>query len=249
MIILKSNQEIKLIEKACRIAAEALEMLGELIRPGVKTKELEEYAEAFIKARGGTPAFKGYRGYPASICVSINNQVVHGIPSDRLIKEGDIVSIDLGVVYQGYYGDAARSYAVGRIGELQKRLLEVTERALYKGIEKARPGNRVGDISAAIQDYVESNGFSVVRAFVGHGVGRFLHEEPQVPNFGRPGKGPRLKEGMTIAIEPMVNTGSPDVMVLDDGWTAVTADGGYSAHFEHTVVITKNGAEILTKFN
>jgi len=249
VIILKSNQEIKLIEKACRIAAEALEMLGELIRPGVKTKELEEYAEAFIKARGGTPAFKGYRGYPASICVSINNQVVHGIPSDRLIKEGDIVSIDLGVVYQGYYGDAARSYAVGRIGELQKRLLEVTERALYKGIEKARPGNRVGDISAAIQDYVESNGFSVVRAFVGHGVGRFLHEEPQVPNFGRPGKGPRLKEGMTIAIEPMVNTGSPDVMVLDDGWTAVTADGGYSAHFEHTVVITKNGAEILTKFN
>ncbi len=249
MIILKSSQEIKLIEKACRIAAEALEMLGELIRPGVKTKELEEYAEAFIRARGGIPAFKGYRGYPASICVSINNQVVHGIPSDRLIKDGDIVSIDLGVVYEGYYGDAARSYAAGRIGELQKRLLEVTEKALYKGIEKARPGNRVGDISAAIQDYVESNGFSVVRAFVGHGVGRFLHEEPQVPNFGRPGKGPRLKEGMTIAIEPMVNTGSPDVILLDDGWTAVTADGGYSAHFEHTVLITKHGAEILTKFN
>jgi methionyl aminopeptidase len=249
MIILKSKQEIKLIEKACRIAAEALEMLAGLIRPGIKTKELEEYAEAFIKAKGAFPAFKGYRGFPASICVSINNQVVHGIPSQRVIEEGDIVSIDLGVLYEGYYGDAARTYAAGKIGELQRKLLEVAERALYIGIEKARAGNRIGDISAAIQSYVESNGFSVVRNFVGHGVGKFLHEEPQVPNFGKPGKGPRLKEGMTIAIEPMVNTGSPDVMVLDDGWTVVTADGGYSAHFEHTVAITKNGAEILTKLN
>lgn len=249
MIILKSPHEIKLIERACRIAAGALEMLASVIKPGVKTKELEEYAEAYIKSKGGIPAFKGYRGYPASICVSVNNQVVHGIPSQRVLKEGDIVSIDLGVIYEGYYGDAARSYAVGNVGELQKKLLEVTERALYIGIEKAKAGNRVGDISAAIQNYVEQNGFSVVRAFVGHGVGKFLHEEPQVPNFGKPGKGPRLKEGMTIAIEPMVNTGSPDVMILDDGWTAVTADGGYSAHFEHTVVITKNGAQILTKLN
>lgn len=249
MIILKSPHEIKLIERACRIAAGALEMLASVVKPGVKTKELEEYAEAYIKAKGGIPAFKGYRGYPASICVSVNNQVVHGIPSQRVLKEGDIVSIDLGVIYEGYYGDAARSYAVGNVGELQKKLLEVTERALYIGIEKAKAGNRVGDISAAIQNYVEQNGFSVVRAFVGHGVGKFLHEEPQVPNFGKPGKGPRLKEGMTIAIEPMVNTGSPDVMILDDGWTAVTADGGYSAHFEHTVVITKNGAQILTKLN
>lgn len=249
MIILKSRHEIKLIEKACRIVAATFEMLERMIRPGVKTKDLEEYAEAFIKAKGGIPAFKGYRGYPASICVSINNEVVHGIPSDRFLKDGDIVSIDLGVFFEGYYGDAARSYGVGSIGELQKRLLEVTERSLYLGIERARPGNRVGDISAAIQNYVESHGFSVVRSFVGHGVGKFLHEEPQVPNFGKPGKGPRLKEGMTLAIEPMVNTGAPDVMILDDGWTAVTVDGGYSAHFEHTVVITSNGPEILTKLN
>ncbi len=249
MIIVKSKEEIRLIEKACKIAAGALEMLSQVIRPGIKTKELEDYAEAYIRAKGGIPAFKGYRGYPASICVSINNQVVHGIPSERVIKEGDIVSIDLGVVYEGYYGDAARSYAVEPVNERQRRLLEVAERALYIGIEKARPGNRVGDISAAIQNYVEKNGFSVVRAFVGHGVGRFLHEEPQVPNFGRPGRGPRLREGMTIAIEPMVNEGSPDVIILDDGWTAVTADGGYSAHFEHTVAITRDGAEILTKLN
>lgn len=249
MIILKSPHEIKMIERACKIVAGALEMLEGIIRPGIKTKELEEYAEAYIQARGGKPAFKGYRGYPASICVSINNQVVHGIPSQRRLEEGDIVSIDLGVIYEGYYGDAARSYAVGSIGELQRKLLEITEKALYIGIEKAKAGNRVGDISSAIQTYVESNGFSVVRAFVGHGVGKFLHEEPQVPNFGKPGKGPRLKEGMTIAIEPMVNTGLPDVMILNDGWTAVTVDGGYSAHFEHTVVITKNGAQILTKLN
>ncbi len=249
MIILKSPHEIKMIERACKIVAGALEMLEGVIRPGIKTKELEEYAEAYIQAKGGKPAFKGYRGYPASICVSINNQVVHGIPSERRLQEGDIVSIDLGVIYEGYYGDAARSYAVGSIGELQRKLLEITEKALYIGIEKARAGNRVGDISSAIQTYVESNGFSVVRAFVGHGVGKFLHEEPQVPNFGKPGKGPRLKEGMTIAIEPMVNTGLPDVMILNDGWTAVTVDGGYSAHFEHTVVITKNGAQILTKLN
>ncbi|MCX7793948.1 MAG: type I methionyl aminopeptidase [Thermodesulfovibrionales bacterium] len=249
MIILKSPYEIKMIERACRIAAGALEMLANVIKPGVKTKELEEYAEAYIKAKGGIPAFKGYRGYPASICVSVNNQVVHGIPSQRVLKDGDIVSIDLGVIYEGYYGDAARSYGVGNIGELQKKLLEVTERALYIGIDKAKAGNRVGDISSAIQNYVESNGFSVVKAFVGHGIGKYLHEEPQVPNFGKPGKGPRLKEGMTIAIEPMVNTGSPDVMILEDGWTAVTVDGGYSAHFEHTVVITRNGAQILTKLN
>ncbi len=249
MIILKTTDEIKIIRKACIIAAETLKMLGDIIRPGIKTRELEEYAEEFIRARGGIPAFKGYRGYPASICVSVNNEVVHGIPSERILEEGDIVGIDLGVNYNGYYGDVARTFPVGVVDDLKKRLLDVTERALYKGISKARDGARVGDISHEIQRYVESNGFSVVRSFVGHGVGRYLHEDPQIPNFGDPGKGERLREGMTLAIEPMVNTGAPDVVILEDGWTAVTRDGGLSAHFEHTVVITKDGAEILTELD
>jgi methionyl aminopeptidase len=212
------------------------------------TAAIDSFVEKEIKKRGALPAFKGYRGYPASACISINNQVVHGIPSPFVkIMDGDIVSIDLGVVLDGFYGDGAVTMPVGNVNPEALRLIKVTEEAFYKGLEKAVAGNRVSDISAAIQEHVEANGFSVVRAFVGHGVGRLLHEEPQVPNFGKPGRGPRLKEGMTIAIEPMVNAGTPDINILDDGWTAVTSDGSLSAHYEHTVVITKYGAEILTK--
>jgi methionyl aminopeptidase len=248
VIIIKSESEIKKIAAACRIVAEILNNLKEFIIPGMTTAEIESYVEKEIKKRKAFPAFKGYRGYPASVCVSINEQVVHGIPTHYVkIKEGDIVSIDLGVVYDGFYGDGAITIPIGKVSPEAERLIRVTEASFYKGLEKAVIGNRVSDISAAIQNYVESNGFSVVRAFVGHGIGRALHEEPQVPNFGKPGRGPRLKEGMTIAIEPMVNAGCPDINILDDGWTAVTSDGSLSAHYEHTVVITKNGAEILTK--
>ncbi len=238
------------MRKASAIVAEALNAIKEFISPGVTTKDLEQIAEDIIKRRGGKPAFKGYRGYPASICVSVNDEVVHGIPSTSVIlKHGDIVSIDLGVVYDGYIGDAAITVPVGEITEEAKRLLEVTEKALYIGIQEAKVNKRVSDISNAIQRYVESHGFSVVRQFVGHGVGKQLHEEPQIPNFGPPGKGPKLKEGMTLAIEPMVNAGKYEVYVLDDGWTAKTADGSLSAHFEHTILIKRGGPEILTKLN
>lgn len=248
MIIIKSESEIKKIAAACRIVAEILEDLKEIIRPNMTTAAIDFFVEKEIKKRKAIPAFKGYRGYPANACISINDQVVHGIPSPFVkVKEGDIVSIDLGVLLDGFYGDGAVTIPVGNVSPEALRLIKVTEEAFYKGLEKAIVGNRVSDISAAIQGHVESNGFSVVRAFVGHGVGRLLHEEPQVPNFGRPGRGPRLKEGMTIAIEPMVNAGAPDINILDDGWTAVTSDGSLSAHYEHTVVITKDGAEILTK--
>lgn len=248
MIIIKSESEIKKIAAACRIVAEVLRDLREIIRPNMTTAAIDSFVEKEIKKRGALPAFKGYRGYPASACISINNQVVHGIPSPFVkIMDGDIVSIDLGVVLDGFYGDGAVTMPVGNVNPEALRLIKVTEEAFYKGLEKAVAGNRVSDISAAIQEHVEANGFSVVRAFVGHGVGRLLHEEPQVPNFGKPGRGPRLKEGMTIAIEPMVNAGTPDINILDDGWTAVTSDGSLSAHYEHTVVITKYGAEILTK--
>jgi methionyl aminopeptidase len=248
VIIIKSESEIKKIAAACRIVAEVLRDLREIIRPNMTTAAIDSFVEKEIKKRGALPAFKGYRGYPASACISINNQVVHGIPSPFVkIMDGDIVSIDLGVVLDGFYGDGAVTMPVGNVNPEALRLIKVTEEAFYKGLEKAVAGNRVSDISAAIQEHVEANGFSVVRAFVGHGVGRLLHEEPQVPNFGKPGRGPRLKEGMTIAIEPMVNAGTPDINILDDGWTAVTSDGSLSAHYEHTVVITKYGAEILTK--
>lgn len=249
MIIIKSQDEIEKIAKACRIVAQVLKDLKGIVKPGITTREIEEFVDRTLAEKGAIPAFRGYRNYPSSVCTSVNDQVVHGIPSNLKLKEGDIVSVDLGVYLDGFYGDGAITLPVGKIGPGAERLLRVTEEALYKGIEKARPGNRVSDISSAIQRYVESHGYSVVRTFVGHGIGRSLHEEPQVPNYGTPGHGPRLREGMTLAIEPMVNEGTYEVRILDDGWTAVTADGRLSAHYEHTVAITKNGARILTKID
>jgi len=233
--------------EACRIVAEVLEGIKRSVAPGIRTVELDEYTEAFIISRGARPAFKGYRGYPASVCTSINEQVVHGIPSSNRLREGDIISLDIGVHYRGFYGDAALTLPVGKVSAHAERLLAVTEESLYRGIEKAVPGNRLSDVSAAIQECVEQEGFTVVRNFVGHGIGRDLHEEPQIPNFGKPGQGPELREGMTLAIEPMVNAGGWEVMILDDGWTAVTKDGSLSAHFEHTIAITEDGNVILTK--
>ena len=247
MIIIKTNDEIARMRKPNRIVAELLDYLEGIIRPGVTTKELDTRAEAFILKRGGKPAFKGYHGFPATICASVNEEVVHGIPGKRRLKEGDIVGIDLGVVLDGFYGDAAKTFAVGKIDHKARRLMEVTEESLYKGIEQAVPENRLYDISHAVQVHAEGAGFSVVRDFVGHGIGRDLHEEPQVPNYGPPHQGPKLEKGMAIAIEPMINEGTWQVKVLKDGWTVVTADGKRSAHFEHTIAITENGPEILTK--
>ena len=235
--------------QAGSIVGEVLESIKGMIQTGMTTKEIELFADGRIKALGGKPAFKGYRGYPASICTSVNDEVVHGIPSSRRLKDGDIISIDLGVYYDGFYGDAAITAPVGKIDSDTAALLRITEEALNLGIENAIEGNRVYDISYAIQSHAEKNGLSVVRTFVGHGIGRELHEEPQIPNYGAPGKGPRLKEGMTLAIEPMVNAGTYEVRVLGDGWTAVTVDGKKSAHFEHTVLVTSGKPEILTKFN
>ena len=247
MIILKSSEEIKRIAQSCDIVARTLNAVKSIVKPGITTAEIESFADAYIRAKNAVPAFKGYRGYPASICTSVNNEVIHGIPSDRVLKEGDILGVDLGVYKDGFYGDAAYTFPVGKIRPEVERLLKVTEESLYIGIENAREGKRVSDISYSIQRHVESNGFSVVRAFVGHGVGSELHEEPQVPNFGLPGRGPRLRSGMTLAIEPMVNEGGYEVLILDDGWTAVTTDGKLSAHFEHTVLVTLNEPRILTK--
>ncbi|MGO9613433.1 MAG: type I methionyl aminopeptidase [Dissulfurispiraceae bacterium] len=248
MIIIKSQAEIDKIHAACQIVAEVIETLKSVVAAGITTADIESYADRQIRQRKGVPAFKGYRGYPSSACVSINQQVVHGIPSRAVrLRSGDIVSIDLGVLLDGFYGDGAVTIQVGEVSPVAAKLIEVTEGSLYLGIEKAIAGNRVSDISASIQEYVEEKGFSVVRAFVGHGIGRALHEDPQVPNFGTAGHGPRLRAGMALAIEPMVNAGGPDVRILDDGWTAVTADGSLSAHFEHTIVITENGPKILTK--
>jgi len=247
LIILKSPDEIERMAEACRIVAEVLEEIKKNVSPGVTTKELDGMAESYILSRKAKPAFKGYRGYPGSVCASINEQVVHGIPSAVKLKEGDILSIDVGVQYKGFYGDAAVTLPVGVVSDQAKKLLSVTESALETGIEKAVAGNRLSDISSAIQGSVESEGFSVVRNFVGHGIGRGLHEEPQIPNFGKPGEGPRLLEGMTLAIEPMVNAGGWEVIIESDGWTAVTKDRSLSAHFEHTIAITKNGQNILTK--
>lgn len=246
MIILKSAQEIKYMREAGRITALALHELGKRVRPGITTGELNRYAEDFLQRAGATPAFLGYRGFPASICASVNNEVVHGIPGLRKLENGDIISIDMGAVYQGYYGDAAATFPVGEISEETGRLLEVTQQALYEGISKAVTGNRIGDISAAVQAFVEANGFHVVRDFVGHGIGRDMHEEPQVPNFGKPGLGPRLQAGMALAIEPMVNVGTHEVVVMPDRWTVITKDGSLSAHFEHTIVVTEGQPEILT---
>jgi methionyl aminopeptidase len=248
VIVIKSPAEIEKIAAACRIVAEVLDGLRSQVKPGASTADLESYADNQIRRKKAIPAFRGYRGYPASMCVSVNNQVVHGIPSRHThLRNGDIVSIDLGVLCDGFYGDAAVTLPVGEVSEDAAKLMRVTEESLMLGIEKAVPGNRVSDISSAVQRHVESHSFSVVRAFVGHGIGRSLHEDPQVPNFGAPGQGSRLRAGMTLAIEPMVNGGGPDVTILDDGWTAVTSDGSLSAHFEHTVAVTKNGPLILTK--
>ena len=246
MIIIKSSREIEQLKRSNAIVAEVFEKLKGMIHPGVTTKELDEVAEEYILLKGARPAFKGYRGFPATLCISINEEVVHGIPSQRRLEEGDIVSLDVGVNFVGYFGDAAITLPVGEIDPEAKRLLDVTEKALTIGIEKAKIGNRLFDISYAIQRWVESHGFSVVRDFVGHGIGRDLHEEPQVPNFGAPHQGPRLEKGMVFALEPMVNEGTHEVKVLSDGWTVVTADGKRSAHFEHTIAITDDGAEILS---
>jgi methionyl aminopeptidase len=248
-IVLKSATEIDRMRRSGRIVREVLDHLRTVVAPGVSTMELERAAEEKIKALGAKPAFKGYYDYPCVLCTSINDEIVHGIPSaKRVLKAGDIVSIDCGVVLDGYYGDAAITVPVdGTLSAELKKLLEVTEASLYKGIEQARIGNAVGDVGAAVQQHVEANGFSVVREFVGHGIGTRLHEEPQVPNFGMKGYGPKLKEGMVLAIEPMVNSGQPGTRVLDDKWTAVTVDGSYSAHFEHCVAVTKDGPLILTQ--
>ena len=247
MIVLKSPDEIKRMADSCRIVAEVLDGIKKYVSPGVATIELDEFAESFIIKRGARPAFKGYRGYPASVCTSVNEQVVHGIPSESRLKEGDIISLDIGVYYRGFYGDAAITLPVGKINGKAEKLLLATEKALYLGIEKAVIGNRLSDVSAAIQFYAESEGFSVVRELVGHGIGRQLHEEPQVPNFGKPGQGPEIMEGMTLAIEPMVNAGGWEVVLLNDGWTTVTKDRTLSAHFEHTIAVTKDKNSILTK--
>ncbi len=246
MIVLKRPDEIARMRAAGRIVGQLLEEIGRRIRPGVTTAELDRFAEAFIRERGAIPSFKGYRGYPASICTSVNEQVVHGIPGERPLREGDILSVDVGVVLDGYHGDAARTFPVGEVDERARRLLEVTEQALWAGIEQARVGRHLSDIGHAIQRLVESAGLSVVREFVGHGIGRQMHEEPQVPNYGLPGRGVRLRAGMTLAIEPMVNEGASDVTILEDQWTAVTVDGSRSAHFEHTVAITDDGPVVLT---
>ena len=248
MIILKSRREIDIMREANQIVAETHAFLSENIKPGISTAEIDKLADEFIRGKGAVPSFKGYQGFPASVCISINEEVVHGIPNDhRYLENGDIVSIDIGTFYEGFNGDAARTHAVGDISENASKLLKVTEESLLKGIEKAVIGNRLFDISHAVQEFVEKNGFSVVRDYVGHGIGRDMHEDPQIPNFGPAGKGPKLKKGMTLAIEPMVNIGSYEVETLEDDWTVVTKDRSLSAHFEHTIAITKNGVEILSK--
>jgi methionyl aminopeptidase len=248
-IVCKSASEIEKMRRSGRIVRQVLDTVREAVAPGVTTMDLERVAERKIKELGAKPAFKGYYDYPCVLCTSVNNEIVHGIPSERrMLKEGDIVSIDTGVVLDGFYGDAAITVPVG--GELTpelKKLLEVTRESLYQGIEAARVGNTVGDVGAAVQKLVEANGFSVVREFVGHGIGTRLHEDPQVPNYGMPGTGPKLRDGMVLAIEPMVNAGRSETRVLDDKWTAVTQDGSFSAHFEHCVAVTKNGPVILTE--
>ncbi|MDD2201128.1 MAG: type I methionyl aminopeptidase [Firmicutes bacterium] len=246
MIILKTSAEIEQMRRAGSLVGQVLEKLREHVVPGASTRELDAVAEGMIRSRGGVPSFKGYRGYPASICASVNNEIIHGIPGDRTLAEGDIVSIDCGAILGGYHGDAAVTFPVGSVSVEAEKLMTVTREALEAGIEMARPEMRLGDIGYAIQKHVEANGFSVVRDFVGHGIGRHMHEDPQIPNFGPPGMGHRLRSGMVLAIEPMVNAGVHEVVVMDDGWTACTRDGSLSAHFEHTVAITDDGPEVLT---
>ena len=247
MIILKSKSEIKLMEEAGKIVAGAHEAVRKAIAPGITTEELDRIAEDYIRSRGATPAFKGYMGYPASICTSINEQVVHGIPGPVVLKEGDIVSVDIGAFFNGYCGDAAKPHPVGKVSPDALRLIETAKEAFFSGLEFAREGYRLSDISHAIQVYVEGRGYSVVKALVGHGIGQAMHEEPQIPNYGPPGRGPRLREGMTLAIEPMINAGAHEVATLHDGWTVVTRDGSLSAHYEHTIAITQGQPLILTQ--
>lgn len=242
----RNQEEIGKLRISAQLVAMTLRELERALRPGITTAELDRIAESFIRDHGARPAFKGYRGFPASICPSVNEEVVHGIPGPRELREGDIVGIDVGVEKDGFYGDAARTFAVGAVSDEALKLMQVTRDSLMAGIEQARPGNRVGDISNAIQQYVESHGFSVVRALVGHGIGREMHEEPAVPNFGPAGRGPRLMAGLVLAIEPMVNVGGHEVVTGSDGWTVATKDGALSAHFEHTVVVGTDGPEILS---
>ena len=247
MINIKTEQELELIKKSGEVLKETFSVLEKMIRPGVTTAELDAAAEDFIRSRDGIPAFKGYQGYPATICASINEEVVHGIPGQRALEEGDIVGIDMGVVLEEFFSDATRTYPVGEISEDTARLIRVTSETLDRGIEQARAGNHLSDISHAIQKHAESHGYSIVRALVGHGIGRRMHEEPQIPNFGPPGKGPELQAGMVLAIEPMVNVGTHDVLTLEDKWTFVTVDGKLSCHFEDTVAVTDNGPLIMTR--
>ena len=247
MITIKSNREIELMIEAGRITALAHRKVKEAIRPGISTLELDKIAEETIRACGATPSFKGYNGFPGSICASINNVVIHGIPKQNIIlKDGDIISVDIGACYKGYHGDSAMTHGVGNVSEHRKRLMRVTKESLYKGLEMAKPGNRLSDISHALESYVNAHGYSVVRDFTGHGVGRNLHEDPAIPNYGEAGHGPILKPGMTLAIEPMVNAGKHYVRILADDWTTVTADHSDSAHFEHSILITEDGYKILT---
>lgn len=246
MIIIKSKREIEKLREAGRVVAEAHAFLKELIKPGITTGELDRRAEEFIKKKGSIPAFKGYGGFPGSICASINEEVVHGIPGKKELKDGDIISLDIGSIVDGYYGDSAKTHPVGEITEENKKLIAATRQSFYEGIKFAKVGFRLSDISHAIQTYAEGEGFSIVRDFVGHGIGQEMHEEPQIPNYGQPGKGPRLREGMVLAIEPMVNIGTHRVKVLEDDWTVITSDGKNSAHYEHTIAITDDEPRILS---
>ena len=246
MIIVKSEREIELMRRAGKITAAARALAGEMVKPGVTTREIDKAVFHFIRSQGAEPSFLNYNGYPASVCVSVNDEIIHGIPGPRVLKEGDIVSVDVGAYIGGFHGDCAATYPCGKISEEAQRLIDVTRQSFFEGFAQAREGNRISDISHAVQTYVESNGYSVVRDFVGHGVGAQLHEEPEVRNFGAPGHGPRMLKGMTLAIEPMVNQGAYDVMVLKDKWTTVTSDGSLSAHYENTVLITDGEPEILT---
>jgi len=246
MIILKNKDEIEIMRRAGQVVSRTLDMVGEVLKPGMTTTELDRLVEAFIRAAGAIPGFKDYQGFPASACISIDDEVVHGIPGKKVIKEGDIVSVDVGSIVDNFYGDSARTYAVGEVSPEKKHLMDVTYKSLLAGIDKARKGNKLGEVSAAVQRVAEDAGFEVVRLLVGHGIGREMHEEPQVPNFGSPNEGPVLKVGTVIAIEPMINMGTYNVKTLPDGWTVVTADGLPSAHFEHTVAVTENGPDILS---
>ena len=246
MINIKSSRDLMQMREACVISARALKLGGELVKPGVTTGEIDRIIRQYIESMGAKPSFLGYSDYPASACISVNNEVIHGIPGNRIIREGDIVSIDVGAFYNGFHGDNAATFGAGKVSDEARALMDATRESLYEGIKMATAGNRIGDIGAAVQRYVEMRGYSVVRQFVGHGVGTNLHEDPSVPNFGTPGRGPKLLPGMTLAIEPMVNAGTHEVSILGDGWTTVTKDGRLSAHFEHTVAITPNGPVIMT---